>query len=112
MTTSVLGILSAASLAAAVPAIDVQGSYFVNNATGDRYQIVGVAYQPGGSSGFDENDGRDPLSNKDDCLRDAALMQTLGVNAIRVYSVDPDLNHDDCASIFNAVGRVQNGLSM
>ena len=38
------------------------------------------------------------------CLRDAALMQQLGVNAIRVYNVDPDLNHDMCASIFNAVG--------
>lgn len=101
---SVLAILGAASLAAAVPAIDVKGSYFVNNATGDRYQIVGVAYQPGGSSGFDENAGRDPLSDKDSCLRDAALMQTLGVNAIRVYSVDPDVNHDECASIFNAVG--------
>ena len=31
-------------------------------------------------------------------------MQMLGVNAIRVYNLDPDLNHDDCASIFNAVG--------
>ena len=31
-------------------------------------------------------------------------MQQLGVNAIRVYNVDPDLNHDLCASVFNAVG--------
>ena len=38
------------------------------------------------------------------CLRDAALMQRLGVNTIRVYNLDPSLNHDDCASIFNAVG--------
>jgi hypothetical protein len=37
-------------------------------------------------------------------LRDAALMQVLGVNAIRVYNLDPDVNHDECASIFNAVG--------
>jgi hypothetical protein len=28
----------------------------------------------------------------------------LGVNAIRVYNVSPDINHDICASIFNAVG--------
>lgn len=27
-----------------------------------------------------------------------------GVNAIRVYNLDPDLNHDLCASIFNGVG--------
>lgn len=26
------------------------------------------------------------------------------MNAIRVYNVDPNLNHDLCASIFNAVG--------
>lgn len=89
-----------------MPALDLQGSYLVNNATGDRYQIVGVAYQPGGSAGFDPTAGQDPLSDKETCLRDAALMQLLGVNAIRVYSVDPDINHDECASIFNAVGTL------
>jgi len=31
-------------------------------------------------------------------------MQNLGVNTIRVYNLDPTLNHDICASIFNAVG--------
>ncbi|KAI7783251.1 glycoside hydrolase family 72 protein [Diaporthe eres] len=101
---TVLGLVSAASLAAAVPAIDVQGSFFVHNATGARYQIVGVAYQPGGSAGYNPGSGVDPLSNKDECLRDAALMQILGVNAIRVYNIDPDVNHDECASIFNAAG--------
>ena len=44
------------------------------------------------------------MSNGTECLRDAAIMQSLGVNAIRVYNVDPDLNHDMCASIFNDVG--------
>lgn len=37
-------------------------------------------------------------------MRDAALMQSLGFNTIRVYNLDPDLNHDECASIFNAAG--------
>ena len=31
-------------------------------------------------------------------------MQRLGVNTIRVYNLDPSLNHDLCVSIFNAVG--------
>ncbi|KAG9248684.1 1,3-beta-glucanosyltransferase Gel2 [Calycina marina] len=90
------------SLCAAVPSLEVQGSDFVNPKDGTRFQIVGVAYQPGGSS--DYNPGNDPLSNGTTCLRDAALMQRLGVNAIRVYNLDPTINHDLCASIFNAVG--------
>ncbi|KAI9744952.1 MAG: hypothetical protein M1818_001879 [Claussenomyces sp. TS43310] len=90
------------SVAIAVPTISVKGADFVNSNTGDRFQVVGVAYQPGGSSGF--NPGSDPLSDSSACLRDAALMQMLGVNAIRVYSVDPTLDHDLCASIFNSVG--------
>ena len=71
---------------------------------GERFQIVGVAYQPGGSSGYKPESGQDPLTNGEICLRDAALMQRLGVNAIRVYNVDPSLNHDECASIFNIAG--------
>ena len=59
-------------------------------------------YQPGGSSAF--KGGSDPLSDGESCLRDAALMQQLGINTIRVYNLDPTVNHDDCASIFNAVG--------
>lgn len=31
-------------------------------------------------------------------------MQQLGVNTVRVYNVDASLNHDECASIFNAAG--------
>ncbi len=93
-----------ATLAAAVQPLEVQGNYFINPTTGNRFQIVGVAYQPGGSSGYDPTNKKDPLSNKDSCLRDAALMQILGVNTIRVYNLDPNLNHDECASIFNAAG--------
>ncbi|KAL9025849.1 MAG: hypothetical protein Q9196_005400, partial [Gyalolechia fulgens] len=94
----------AASFVAAVQNIDVRGSEFVNNVTSDRFQIIGVAYQPGGSAGFNPGSGVDPLSNGTLCLRDAALMQRLGVNTIRVYNLDPSVNHDMCASIFNSVG--------
>ena len=110
------------SIASAVQIVNVQGSDFVNTVTRERFQIIGVAYessytyrvdrtlmarcryQPGGSSGFNPGSGIDPLSNGTVCLRDAALMQRLGVNTIRVYNLDPSLNHDDCASIFNSVG--------
>lgn len=35
---------------------------------------------------------------------DAAVMQKLGINTIRVYNINPAINHDLCVSIFNAVG--------
>lgn len=91
-----------ATLAGAVPTMTVQGSNFVDSSTGKKFQIVGMAYQPGGSSGYNGNG--DPLSDPAACLRDAALMQVLGINAIRVYNLDPKANHDECASIFNAAG--------
>ncbi|KAI0193536.1 Glucanosyltransferase-domain-containing protein [Xylaria flabelliformis] len=99
-----LTALGAATSVAAVPSLVVQGSQFVNPSTGDAFQIVGVAYQIGGSAGYDPSHGKDPLSNGDICRRDAALMQMLGINTIRVYNLDPNLNHDECASIFNAAG--------
>ncbi|KAI1372278.1 glycoside hydrolase family 72 protein [Hypoxylon crocopeplum] len=101
---SALVALGGATLAAAVTPLEVQGKEFVNSKTGNSFQIVGMAYQIGGSSGYDPSHGKDPLSNGDVCKRDAALMQALGVNTIRVYNLDPNLNHDDCASIFNAAG--------
>ncbi|RKF63904.1 1,3-beta-glucanosyltransferase gel2 [Erysiphe neolycopersici] len=110
----------------AVAPINVQNNKFVDSVTGNEFNIVGVAYQPGGSSGYNPGSGVDPLSDGDICLRDAALMQQLGkfieinfviislligtltvllgVNALRVYNVDPTINHDMCASIFNEVG--------
>ena len=51
------------------------------------------SYQPGGSAGFIAGSGVDPLSNGTLCLRDAALMQRLGINTIRIYNLDPSLNH-------------------
>lgn len=92
------------SLASAVAPITVQGSDFVNSANGDRFQIIGVDYQPGGQAAYDDGSGIDALSNSTACLRDAVLMQRLGINTIRIYNLDPTLDHNECASIFNAAG--------
>ncbi|KAL4918344.1 Glucanosyltransferase-domain-containing protein [Aspergillus aurantiobrunneus] len=91
-----------ATTANAVVPVEVQGKDFVNTETGDRFQVLGVDYQPGGTSAVDGES--DPLSERDACLRDAALMQRLGVNTIRIYNLSPSLNHDECVSIFNAAG--------
>ncbi|ABN66293.2 Glycolipid anchored surface protein 4 precursor, partial [Scheffersomyces stipitis CBS 6054] len=66
------------------------------------FYIRGVDYQPGGSSGISAN--RDPLSDPDICARDISLFQELGINTIRIYSVNPDLNHDVCMSLLASAG--------
>ncbi|PGH14526.1 hypothetical protein AJ79_03019 [Helicocarpus griseus UAMH5409] len=100
--TALFALLSSTVLA--VTPIKVEGSQFINAATKKRFQIIGVDYQPGGASAYNEENKSDPLSDGDICLRDAALLQRLGVNTIRIYNLNPGLNHDLCVSIFNAAG--------
>jgi len=99
--------LSAALLATSaygLDAIGISGQDFVVGTTNDRFHIIGMDYQPGGSSGYDPGSNKDPLSDADICRRDAAVMQMAGSNTLRVYNLNPDLNHDECASIYNAAG--------
>ena len=92
------------SAALAVHPVSIQGQDFVDTVTKKRFSIIGVDYQPGGQGGYKPQSGEDPLTDKDVCLRDAIMLQRLGVNTIRVYNVDPTFDHNDCASIFNAAG--------
>ncbi len=46
----------------------------------------------------------DPLTDSAACKRDIPFLQKLGVNAIRVYSVDSSKNHDDCMSALSSAG--------
>lgn len=92
------------SIAHAVHPVEIKGQDFIDTVTNKRLMIVGVDYQPGGQAGYKPQEGKDALSEADVCLRDAVVMQKLGVNTIRVYNVDPTLDHSACASIFNAAG--------
>ncbi|KAF2863783.1 glycoside hydrolase family 72 protein, partial [Piedraia hortae CBS 480.64] len=89
--------------ALALKPITIDSQNFVSSDTNARFMLIGIDYQPGGSSSYGTGQG-DPLSNSTLCLRDAALMQRLGINVIRSYNLDPTLDHDECASIFNAAG--------
>ncbi len=87
-----LSALSLVAYALAVPAITTKGNaFFVDDGSNSRFYIRGVAYQPGGSSQL-----FDPLADSDTCERDIKEFKDLGINTIRVYSIDNTADHDDC----------------
>ncbi|GAM83315.1 hypothetical protein ANO11243_013020 [Dothideomycetidae sp. 11243] len=103
LTNAALLLASLSPVLAGLPPIVKKGSAFVDSSNNQRFAIIGVDYQPGGQSAYGTGSG-DPLSDGGACLRDAVLMQKLGINTIRCYNIDPTLNHDMCMSIFDAAG--------
>ncbi|KAJ5167774.1 1-3-beta-glucanosyltransferase gel1 [Penicillium canariense] len=97
---TVLGAPSAALTAAkrdSITPITVQGNAFFQ---GDkRFYIRGVDYQPGGSSKL-----TDPIGNAETCKRDIQKFKDLGLNTIRVYSVDNSADHDECMNALADAG--------
>lgn len=89
-----LALLASATSVHAISTISAYGNkFFYENGT--QFFIKGVAYQ------LTEDD---PLIDKDQCSRDASLMQELGANSIRVYHVDASADHTDCMSVFADAG--------
>lgn len=88
--------------------ITIKGNRFIkpvlDSDSGSVFFINGVDYQPGGSSDYSYDMTTDVLTDPEVCARDATLIQNLGANTIRVYTIDPDLNHDACMTIFNNAG--------
>lgn len=66
---------------------------------GERFYIRGVAYQPGGAA-----DAQDPLLDIDSLTRDVENFKTLGINTIRVYTVDNSANHDEGMAMLAEAG--------
>jgi len=72
-----------------------KGSKFFTADDGNQWFVKGVAYQL---------QAYELGTDAGQCTRDAALMQQLGANSIRVYHVDPSLDHDGCMQAFNDHG--------
>ncbi|KAH7135179.1 Glucanosyltransferase-domain-containing protein [Dendryphion nanum] len=87
---------SATSFVSAIPIVTIKGSKFFTT-DGEQFYIKGITYQ---ASTFDGN----ALTKSAQCEIDAQLIKELGANVIRVYSVDPTLNHDACMSSFEKRG--------
>ncbi|KAF5102291.1 hypothetical protein D0Z00_000474 [Geotrichum galactomycetum] len=95
-----LSLLAASSLvSAALSPITVKGNAFYDSKTNKRFFIKGVDYLPGGSSDFS-----DPLLDIDVCKRDIEYFKDLGLNSIRVYSVDNSGDHSECMKLLDEAG--------
>lgn len=104
---AISGVLSAVAAApsatqakratSSITPVTVKGNAFF---AGDkRFYIRGVDYQPGGSS-----DAADPIADADTCKRDVAKFKELGINTVRVYTVDNTADHDECMSALADAG--------
>lgn len=71
--------------------IEAKGNAFFVKDSSERFYIKGLDYQPGGSSKL-----FDPLSDPSTCERDIKYFKELGINTIRVYSIDNTADHDEC----------------
>ncbi|KAE8423414.1 Glucanosyltransferase-domain-containing protein [Aspergillus pseudocaelatus] len=101
-TTLTLGasaVLAAPSIKARddVTAVTVKGNAFFKG--DERFYMRGVDYQPGGSSKLS-----DPIADPEGCKRDIENFKDLGLNTIRVYSVDNSKNHDECMNALADAG--------
>jgi len=86
-----------ASTAAALEPVTVKGNAFY--AGNERWYIRGVDYLPGGPSLL-----MDPLADEKICKRDLEYFKDLGINAIRVYTIDNSKNHDVCMKLLEDAG--------
>ncbi|KAG9045554.1 1,3-beta-glucanosyltransferase gas1 [Tulasnella sp. UAMH 9824] len=94
----------------ALPKVTRAGRYLYQE-NGTRFYIKGIAYQEQGTvtsndpTGFPEpTDYADPLADANGCNRDLPYLKQLGVNTVRVYSVNSALNHDSCMKALSDAG--------
>jgi len=84
---------------------------YLYSSDGSRFYIKGVAYQQQGVANVDPNAPfsepstfTDPLADATSCQRDLPYLKQLGVNTVRVYSVNASLNHDTCMQALSGAG--------
>jgi 1,3-beta-glucanosyltransferase GAS5 len=89
------------------PPVEIHGRKFFSSYSGGYLPIKGISYYPR------PNEGQLTLGNSVDYFteehrsiweRDIQEFQALGVNAVRIYAVDPGLNHDGFMCALKAAG--------
>jgi hypothetical protein len=92
----VVAALSSFHFSCALNPIEIKGYKFFDSVTGEPFLIRGIDYYPRPNAGIYNFNSVDFYTEdfRHVWERDLQYLQELGVNAIRLYSVDPDQNHD------------------
>lgn len=77
--------------------ITVDGNAFM--AGDNRFFVRGVAYQPGGAA-----DAEDPLLDLEALEADVEMFKELGINTIRIYTVDNSEDHEEAMRMLDDAG--------
>ncbi|KAH8835446.1 1,3-beta-glucanosyltransferase [Flagelloscypha sp. PMI_526] len=109
LSTTISALLLGRS-AHAISKISRSGRYLYDE-SGSRFFIKGIAYQEQGAVDTSSDNAFlepstfiDPLAQSDACTRDLPTLKSLGVNVLRIYSVDSTKNHDGCMKTFSDAG--------
>lgn len=87
------------TVAAKIKPVEVKGNAFFLKDSDERFYMRGLDYQPGGSS-----DLTDPIGDPDVCKRDIPYFKDLGINTIRIYSIDNTNDHSECMNALADAG--------
>jgi len=82
--------------AAALNPVEIKGYKFFDSVTGEELVVRGIDYFPRPNHGDLNRNSVDLFTDQYEHVwrRDIPFLQELGVNAVRLYAVDPDENHD------------------
>ncbi|CAK9441346.1 uncharacterized protein LODBEIA_P52150 [Lodderomyces beijingensis] len=87
------------------PPIEIVGNKFFYSNNGSQFLMRGIAYQEDTSQIANTNlTYKDPLADPASCRRDVAHFRALNTNTLRVYAIDPELDHDECMQMFSDAG--------
>lgn len=87
------------------PPIEIVGNKFFYSNNGSQFLMRGIAYQEDTSLISNTNlSYKDPLADVEACKRDVEHFKALNTNCLRVYAIDPDLDHDECMELLSEAG--------
>ena len=107
MFNSILACLAGAlCIVAQTPPVEISGYRFFEVTTGDSVNWKGVNYYPRANSGPYNENNLDFFHDEFRHVweRDIEFFKELGVNAIRLYAVDPAKNHDSFMCALQQLG--------